>query len=508
MNSKLLLIKAITLLFRESLQKDLSSTSAALINEVVATIPIPEDTMELNSGRDVIINLRSTAQWMAEKPNEASNKPAVLQRLRVNCMSEDSLYDAFVTGTHEAIDNDENKSICLYLRKELKTHINNHKVKDILTKASHQVRFNESTIDWNTFVKELCAQLEPYTTNSSDEALPGHVDSLTLDNVEELKRIIEKAEEEMSDKGILKCGWQAINRMMGEYDGMRRGDFVVVGALQHNFKTGFTLGLAKGWALYNKAIPDDPSKQPMIMHISVENNLTDNVMQLYVSLKENETGEPCSTTGLNQDEVVAYISRRMAENGYAFHMARYNPSDFTYYDLFDLIQRFEAQGYEIHAMVFDYLNMISKRGCTGGANGADIRDLFRRVRNFTSPRRILFVTPHQLSPDAKYLLRQGVDNFVKEVANKGYWDSCKAIDQEVDLEIIIHKEVRNGSSYLAVQRGKHRKVKVTPEEHLYTVLPFQQIAGIPDDINGEDRSLTHVGGRQNGNSESESEWWA
>lgn len=98
--------------------------------------------------------------------------------------------------------------------------------------------------------------------------------------------------------------------------------------------------------------------------------------------------------------------------------------------------------------------------------------------------------------------------FVKEVANKGYWDSCKAIDQEVDLEIIIHKEIRNGSSYLAVQRGKHRKVKVTPEEHLYTVLPFQPVGGIPDDINGADRSLTHVGGRQNGNSEGEAEWWA
>ena len=511
MNSKLLLIKAITLLYRESVLNSPNGSSGTLVAEVISLIPIPEDTMDLNTGRDIIINLRTTALWLAESVNERHERATVLQRIRVNVSNDDSLYDAFITGIDGAAENeDANKNACIAIKKELRNYVKQIRVKEIISKASHRARFEESSIDWKSFVKDVTGQLEPYIGSDADEISPAHVDSVNLSDAVGVKRVLAAAMSEISDSGILQTQWQGVNRMMGDYMGMRRGDFVVVGALQHNFKTGFTLGIAKGWALYNKAVPDVPGKKPMIMHISVENNLTDNLLWLYTSLKENETGQPCSTTDVDLDAVTAYVSARMAEQGYAFHMARYNPSDFTYHDLFDLIMKFEAEGYEIHAMVFDYLNMISKKGCNGGANGADIRDLFRRVRNFTSPRRILFVTPHQLSPDAKFLLRQGVDNFVKEVANKGYWDSCKAIDQEVDLELIIHIEKRNGKSYLCVQRGKHRKVSITPEEHLYCVLPFAPVGGIVDDVNGNDISLTHVGGKSNGagHNDDGGEWWS
>ena len=103
------------------------------------------------------------------------------------------------------------------------------------------------------------------------------------------------------------------------------------------------------------------------------------------------------------------------------------------------------------------------------------------------------------------MIRQGVDNFVQEVAGKGYWDGCKRIDQEADFELIIHIEKMGNKSYLTMQRGKHRKVKITPNEDLYTVLPFHDIGNIPDDINGKDRSMKKVGGgNENGEDPA---WW-
>ena len=118
---------------------------------------------------------------------------------------------------------------------------------------------------------------------------------------------------------------------------------------------------------------------------------------------------------------------------------------------------------------------------------------------------ITFITPHQLSSDAKSLIRQGVDNFAQEVAGKGYWDGCRRIDQEVDLEIIIHIEKRNGESYLTVQRGKHRKVSLTKEKDLYRVFKFSPIGGIRDDIHGKDLSyLTLNAATKNG---SDGDWW-
>lgn len=175
-------------------------------------------------------------------------------------------------------------------------------------------------------------------------------------------------------------------------------------------------------------------------------------------------------------------------------MVRWNPSDSTYLSLFDYINQLEADGYEVHAVVCDYLNMMSKRGCDQGPAGTDIRDLFRRTRNFFSSRSITFITPAQLSPAAKQLVRGNVENLVKEVANKGYYDGCSTIDQEVDMEIYIHKVIVNGRSYLTIGQGKHRKLRPTTERDTYFVLPFHDIGAIRDDIFGKDTTLRHAGG--------------
>lgn len=119
------------------------------------------------------------------------------------------------------------------------------------------------------------------------------------------------------------------------------------------------------------------------------------------------------------------------------------------------------------------------------------------------------MTPHQLSTEAKMLTRQGVESFVKEIANKGYYDSCRTIDQEVDLEVAIHIEKVNGRSYLTMQRGKHRKVTPTPQKDLYCVLPFHDIGGVRDDILLEDSSskAPGVSGSGGGSDKGNGDWF-
>lgn len=151
--------------------------------------------------------------------------------------------------------------------------------------------------------------------------------------------------------------------------------------------------------------------------------------------------------------------------------------------------------------------MLSKRGCQQGPHGFETRDLFRRVRNFTAPRGITFITPHQLSTQAKELVRSQIENFVQEIVNKGYYDSCRTVDQEVDLELTIHIEKMGGESFLTVGRGKHRKITITPEKDLFTVLKFEKIGNIPDDIHGADRSMRKVGGRPANDGGSSNVWW-
>lgn len=183
-------------------------------------------------------------------------------------------------------------------------------------------------------------------------------------------------------------------------------------------------------------------------------------------------------------------------NGYEIFMVEVDPSQWTYLDLQNYILGLEAQGYEIHCCMVDYLGVLPTTGCMqGGPTGSDKRDLLRRMRNFFRARRTTFITPWQLSTEAKMLIRNGLeDTFVQEIANKGYYDSCRTIDQEVDLELYFHIVKADGRSFLTVQRGKHRVVNQTPERYKYCVLPFHDVGDVRDDINGPDSALKKPGG--------------
>jgi hypothetical protein len=144
--------------------------------------------------------------------------------------------------------------------------------------------------------------------------------------------------------------------------------------------------------------------------------------------------------------------------------------------------------------MLDYLSMIPTTGCTTGPAGTDIRDLFRRIRNFCATRDIAVISPHQMSSEAKQLIRDGHQDFVKQVAEKGYWDGSKRLDQEVDRELYIHIEKMMGKSYLTVQRGKDRLPQVISDSDKYIVYEFSELGPIEDDINGAPIHRKKVGG--------------
>lgn len=508
MDARLLLIKTITLLYKESLMGDAAGRSNELAKEIVQTLKLPETTMELDKSREILVALRSTVLWMANQADTAFDRGSLLQRIRVNVADDEGLYYAVEQAVDPTIDIEVHKRQALELRSELRGYLTSFTVTDIIKKASHRLLFNPDQVDWKNFnfVKELVSQLEPFTSHTGDEKIPGMVDEVDVSDSAGMADIMSRASQELSSEGVLRFGHQAINRMFGEHGGMRRGEALVVGALQHNYKTGLTLGMFEEAALYNVPYMRDKTKRPLLLHISLENQLTDNIMWLYINLKENETGEPCDISTVDIHEATRYVHQRLSATGYNIKMCRMNPSDVTYRTIFDYIQKLESEGYEIHLLVIDYLNMMDKKGTVAGAAGQEVRDLFRRMRNFTSARGIAFITPHQLSTEAKALVRQGVENFVQEIANKGYYDSCRTIDQEVDMEMYIHIVKVDGRSYLTVQRGKHRKPTITPQKDLYCVLPFSDVGGLRHDINGKDISVKYPGGGSVGTDE-EKPWW-
>ena len=101
MDSKLLLIKAATVLYRESLIPDKTENSADLVRTVLESVKVPEVIVGLNVDREVISGLKKTVLEMCESPLDQDYiKEDLLQTIKANCKTDDSLYEQFAQSVN------------------------------------------------------------------------------------------------------------------------------------------------------------------------------------------------------------------------------------------------------------------------------------------------------------------------------------------------------------------------------------------------------------------------
>lgn len=510
MDTKLLLIRVITLLFLESLHsKKGNSSSRTLAEEVLKYIKPPETVVMADFSKDPTTKIRDILVWMVTQPIDTRfDRLELIQRLKLATDGEQHVYDAAVTYIESEITPDEAQAIIMSSRLDVNTFINKSIVTSLMKDHWMQAAYKPETVDWSIFVKDFINVLEPFKTlGEVDKSTL--VETVDLTDIESLTAAIREGLSTLKPEGIIKFGWQGFNRLFGSQGGARRGEFIVVGALQSNFKSGTTLQMLKAAALYNKPYMIDPNKKPLLLRYSFENAAIIDIMNIYRSLIEEETG-----TKVKEDEVdpilaAIYMHEKLSVNGYKIHIEHHNPSDVTIATLEAMIEEWENKGYEIHMLNIDYLAMMSTKGCKQGAAGQDIRDLFRRTRNITNPKNITVVTPHQLSTAAKHKLRDGVEqgDFVREIATKGYWDSCSTIDQEYDFAVIQHLVKIGNETYVTWCLDKHRQAGTpAPFEHQYCVYKFGEVGFIPDDIFGVDLSRKRVAANTAA-AGGESAWW-
>lgn len=496
MNHKLLLVNSITLLFRESQLDGQNENSSELVREIVNGIKLPEISIGIDYQRDILTALKNTAITMCDEAvDHKYEKSEILQRLKVDTLDEADLYDAIYDGIYPDLDPEALRRTCLNIKRTLKNHFNEEKIAEIMNKAAMKLKFHRGTIkNMKQFVAEVCAALEPYQVDvtEKDPAIVSEIDSRDRSTVVDVFKDVKEAND---GTNILITGWQGLNDMLD--GGFRRGEEVVIGAMEHQWKSGFSLSIFKQIALYNKPRLLDPTKKPLLLRISFEDTTTLNYQFLYKSLVENETGKVFDpeTSGLTPEEMADYVIEKLSVNGWHTRLLHVNPSMWTYKDICNKIVELEADGFEVVVCAVDYLMKIPTTGCDVGPMGHDIRNMYERIRNFMTAkgRSTLFITPHQLSPDAKLLMRDGRADFVKAVKGGGYYAGTKQLGQVADVEIFIHIEEKNGVYYLTLQRGKHRKIKLTPTEYHYFCMAFVKGGVIPDDINGPSLALKRVG---------------
>lgn len=494
---KHLLVSCITLLCLEQRPDSPASPSNELINKVLDNLELRETTVDHEHGKQTFLELKKYVGDLNVKVKvNFPDMAETLQTVQVICREETYLYDAIYNGIKEDFPNGMAimHRINSY-RRSLNEYINDEIIKNILKEYSSKLLFNNrGNLDVAGLVNEMGAKLDPYVKARAESRHPAEVGSIDFSKPDEVEEMFAAVKTLLSHEGALRTGWKAFNRMLGSTGAFRRGEFIIGGGLQHNFKSGLAMCLLTHICLFNKPFLRDRTKRPLIVFVTLENEITDNLLFIYKYLKENETGISILTKDIDVNEAAQYVCARLEESGFSVKMIRFDPTEFTIAAFTNYLDGLAAEGYELQMLFVDYLNMLPKTGLDAKVAGDDIRLLFRRLRNYTSSRAITVFTPHQLSSDALQLTRDNVEDFVKIVANRGYYDGCRRLGQEPDLEVLFHKVVFKGKSYLTFQRGKHRNT-VTREDDQYFILPFDDVGTIPWDEDKEiDYSLKSIPG--------------
>ena len=510
MNDLLLLVKSITLMYRESLLNMEEDSTKDLVRKVIEAIKTPEVSIGITKDLEIINALKATATEMVNHDKTHKyQKDILLQQLQVNCGADESTYESLQSGIGPDMTEDENKLTVINIRTAIATHFKHGKIEEVLSKRFSEFKFKRSGIkNINKWINTMIAELEPFQVvgQERDSAI---IDEVDISDKESINRVYASIKEENEGGGGFITGFQGINGMIGGK--FRLGEQWGLYGLQHNYKTGFSLTIFKQICMYNTPTLKDPKKKPLLLRISFEDSLVLNFQYLYKNMWENETGKVLSKKDLAEMDIgvmTEYVTNKLSATGFHVKLLFVNPSDWTYKDICNLVLKYEAEGYEVQMVMVDYLTKISKEGCTQGATGQDVRNLFERIKAFMASKGILFITPHQLSTEAKGLMRDGYNDFVKRLPGGGYTADSKQIDHVIDGELFFHIERLKGKNeaYFTVQGGKLRRIEQVDEDDKYRVYKFVRKGVILDDLNKPDSSMLKVGGTPLGEMTADENW--
>lgn len=480
-----ILLKCIILLFRESEVIDtLNDDSKDLVKSVLSTFRGKTRLNNITGGEhDIIENLIDLIKNMLNSP-ESYDKLNLIQTLQLILKQNDSALSVIDKALNLESTTGGLKRSIVSLRANLNNYYKEAELTSLIKKAAYDLSMGKLEESVQDYTSKLVVNIEALS-NITKLKDPGIVDEIDISDDEEMNKVITKVKNQTTGDGRFKTGWLELNTMLN--GGFRRGEMVLTSALQHNYKSGFCQSLFAQLCMYNSPVLLDKNKKPLALFISLEDDSDVIANFLYRYLYNTEFSSQPDMEDVTPKEIAEYIKTKLTMTGFNVKILRVNPSDWTYKSLFNKIIEYEAAGYELEILFIDYLSKLPTTGCiSSGPMGTDLRDLMNRVRNFcnNSARQVLVLTPHQLSVDCKQLLRNGISgqDLVKEIANKGYYEGSRQIDQVVDLEIHQHIARIGKNYYLTMQRGKRRYPEIIDDEKKYFMLPFPYKAPIPPNI--------------------------
>lgn len=423
---------------------------------------------------------------------EKQDHSLVMQKFSLSIKGDKELHDAFRMAMDRKREPREIADTCASYIRYINIYYKKLDFVDEMRKKLSNVIYGETQFNLSEVTQELITTLNQYRADSEDDSKRGMnnpfiTGGFRTDDESSMAEAWTQTLESGNPDAILKTGYQGINRGLGK-GGLFRGDTIVVGALQHKYKSGMMNDFVCDIAYYNKPYMFDPDKKPVIIKISLENHIADDLTRMYkriIAVKEHRIPTDEEMLNTTPEQAANVINEHMGKNGYKFVHVRINPSDVGYLDIQKFVTEIMNEGYEVHLLVIDYLIKLSTKGIPPRRDGTDYQEMYSQMRNYCSERNITFITPHQLSTEATYLIRDDIgSDFVKHVAGNSYYAKCKQVDREVDIEMVQHLVTRKEAGELATYYtwciGKNRRVHDTPESHKSFAMKFTELGLMPD----------------------------
>lgn len=477
------LIQCVTLLYLAR-QVDMNRDGIHhTVENTIKELDLPTTTIGENSDGMAAINIRNLISWMLSvDPTIVFDKDDIMTKLRMNLYDDVSYLEELESAINIEDDTLKLQQRINSINSSLKFELTQQKVRKLISRVNHRINYSGSYTDHNVIIKELQEDLTKFSGKDPDAEHAGFIGRLSTEDDEGMIEVFDKAKASNSVEGILQTGFQGMNLLLG--GGIRRGEMLNVAALTHHYKSGMLLDLTRQVPIYNKPWMWDTVKKPMVLRVSFENKLDQDLPIIYKSLVEQLTGEPIDIKNIDSVKASAYVKEQLGVNGYTIAIECYDPNGFTIHDLLDLLHGYEAKGYEIHLLVVDYLELIAKGGVNLRGDEA-INNAYEMLRNHCFGRGIAVVSAHQLSTEAGTLSRDNSPHFVKMISEGGWYRNTRSLGTKLDVEVFTHIYKTDEESYLTVARGKHRACSDTPIKHRSYFQKFHPVGGVRDDIADE-----------------------
>ncbi|QBZ70641.1 DNA helicase [Edwardsiella phage pEt-SU] len=498
MNNLIRLVKIATAMFQAWRLKDKDLMDELLL--LAEEIPKSKESLVQND-KKTESKLRKLLSWISEQPEDSNIITSLMSSMIAEIIIlspelEKVLGDAFKTD----LGSEDSRQLIFQIIKELKDVDNKGKFANQFRTMVRPVMFEGeqdlSKDDWIKLSELIDAKINDLNENNYDKAV---VEATGSDNPDSIKDVINQLKIEISPEGIIKTGLAGLNEALWPDCGLRRGLMYMIEALTNRGKSFFLAHIIASIPLYNKPMLRNKTKIPTVVLMSAEDSLGLIFKRMYELFVTAKTGTKPDFFKASTNDVVETIIDTFAENGWAFKFYRVNPTHDNIHEICQRVRTLELKGHEIICAAYDYLGMADLTGCVGESRSDKLQNLYNRARNFFTSRGSIFITPHQLNPDAKKYIREQDDDseayFIRDVGGKSMTEGSTKLTNEVDCVIGAHvAKLQNNECFFTGYVGKMRG-EGAQESQRFFIYPLDSHNGLVHDVNFEKKtfrkSLSH-----------------